>query len=71
MKPASEASAAARAYAAGGYRRVPGWLEPTAVDAFVALLPAQRRLGIEGPVCEIGPHLGRTLILLHLLMRDS
>lgn len=63
------AESAWRRYAARGYRRVPGWLEPQAIETFVALLQCQARNDITGPVCEIGAHLGRTLILLHLLSR--
>jgi hypothetical protein len=54
-------------YARRGYRRVPGWLEPPAIDIFDTVVRHQARVGITGPVCEIGSHLGRTLILLHLL----
>lgn len=57
-------------YARSGYRQVPGWLTGLAVLEFVQLMLQQRRLGIEGPVCEVGAHLGRTFVLLHLLTRD-
>jgi hypothetical protein len=63
--------AAWRSYAARGYRRVPGWLEPPAIEIFAAALRHQERAGIRGAVCEIGSHLGRTLILLHLLSRPG
>jgi hypothetical protein len=56
-----------RRYAKRGHRRVPGWLEPPAIDIFAAVMQHQAQVGIGGPVCEIGAHLGRTLILLHLL----
>jgi methyltransferase family protein len=54
-------------YATRGYRRVPGWLEPPAIGIFTTVMRHQAQVGITGPVCEIGSHLGRTLILLHLL----
>lgn len=54
-------------YARRGHRRVPGWLESPAVDIFAGVFRHHAQLGIAGPVCEIGSHLGRTLILLHLL----
>ena len=58
-------------YARGGFRRVPGWLTPLAALEFAHLMRAQEKSGIRGPVCEVGAHLGRTFILLHLLARDD
>jgi hypothetical protein len=58
---------ALRKYAEGGHREVAGWLIDTAVDAIVALALTQERLGVQGGVCEIGIHHGRSFILLHLL----
>jgi hypothetical protein len=58
-------------YARGGYRRVPGWLSPLAAEQFALLLRSQEGMGITGPVCELGAHLGRTFILLHLLARPG
>jgi hypothetical protein len=58
-------------YASSGYRRVSGWLSDLAVLEFVQLMLQQRNLGVEGPVCEVGAHLGRTFILLHLLTRGA
>ena len=58
-------------YARSGYRSVSGWLTGLAVLEFVHLLLQQRRMGVRGPVCEVGAHLGRTFILLHLLTRDT
>lgn len=56
-------------YASGGYKRVPGWLTPLAAQEFTLLMHSQEAMGITGPVCELGAHLGRTFILLHLLAR--
>ena len=58
-------------YASAGYRRVSGWLTPLAVEGFVLLMNTQRKLGIGGPVCEVGVHLGKTFILLHLLTAND
>jgi len=58
-------------YARSGYRKVPGWLSALAALEFAQLMLQQHRLGIEGPVCEVGAHLGRTFILLHLLTRAT
>jgi hypothetical protein len=58
-------------YAKSGYKRVSGWLTPLAVEEFVVLMNSQRDLGIGGPVCEVGAHLGKTFILLHLLAADD
>jgi len=60
-----------QSYARSGYRKVPGWLSGIAVIEFAQLMLQQHRLGIEGPVCEVGAHLGRTFILLHLLTRNA
>jgi hypothetical protein len=65
------AESAWRRYAARGYRRVPGWLERPAIETFIVVLQHQLRNDICGPVCEIGAHLGRTLILLQLLSRPE
>jgi hypothetical protein len=51
-------------YAAGGHRKVQGWLEPVAIQLIRAAAQAQ---GCSGPVCEIGVHHGRLFLLLHLL----
>jgi hypothetical protein len=58
-------------YAKTGYKRVSGWLTPLAVEEFVLLMNTQQTLGIGGPVCEVGVHLGKTFILLHLLAADD
>ena len=58
-------------YARGGFKRVPGWLSPLAAQQFALLLRSQEGMGISGPVCELGAHLGRTFILLHLLARPE
>jgi hypothetical protein len=58
-------------YVEGGFKRVPGWLTPLAAQEFALLLRSQEALGITGPVCEVGAHLGRTFILLHLLARPE
>lgn len=58
---------ALEAYAAGGHRRVQGWLSETAVALVLALGRLQTLNGVTGPVCEIGVHHGRLFILLHLL----
>ena len=54
-------------YCGTGNRAVEGWLAHGAISALCSLAQAQRGLGIEGPVCEIGVHHGRLFILLHLL----
>jgi hypothetical protein len=55
------------AYAKRGNRKVQGWLTPIAIDVICELSDLQQRMGIRGPVCEIGIHHGRLFILLHLL----
>src|SRR5690348_10124568 len=60
-----------RRYATSGYRKVPGFISRLAIDTIVELTLAQRRLGVRGPVCEIGTHLGRSFILLHLLTSEE
>lgn len=55
------------AYARRDYKRVEGWLIPSAVDAVLTLALVQREHGVRGPVCEIGIHHGQLFILLHLL----
>lgn len=54
-------------YCNTGNRAVEGWLLHGAIAALRGLAQAQRGLGIQGPVCEIGVHHGRLFILLHLL----
>lgn len=48
-------------YARSGYRSVSGWLTGLAVVEFVQLLLQQDRMGVRGPVCEVGAHLGQSL----------
>ncbi len=59
------------AYLAGGYRRVAGFLSGGAVTLITAVASKQVDLGVQGGVCEVGVHQGRTFILLHLLTRPT
>src|SRR5687768_16001401 len=54
-------------YAAGGHRRVNGWLGPLAIEVTRGISRQQVSMGISGGVAEIGVHHGRFFILLHLL----
>ena len=60
-----------RRYLAGGYRHVHGWPPGLALLEIARLSQIQQVLGIRGPICEIGVHLGRTFILLHLLTQRA
>jgi hypothetical protein len=60
-----------RRYVTRGYRQVQGWLSGLAALEISRLDQIQRMLGISGPVCEIGVHHGRALVLLHLLTRPG
>lgn len=57
----------AERYIASGFRSVHGWIPALALQEVACFSQLQRRLGIRGPVCEIGIHHGRMLILLQLL----
>ncbi|MCC6386445.1 MAG: class I SAM-dependent methyltransferase [Dehalococcoidia bacterium] len=59
------------AYLAGGYRRVAGFLSEGAVTLITAIARKQVDLGVQGGVCEVGVHQGRTFILLQLLTRPA
>ncbi|HEY7167235.1 MAG TPA: class I SAM-dependent methyltransferase [Candidatus Binatia bacterium] len=54
-------------YIRGGYKNVDGWLTAIAVRSTAELGRIQKKLGINGPISEIGVHHGRFFILLHLL----
>ncbi len=54
-------------YIRRGYKNVDGWLTSMAVQSTVELGRVQRKLGIRGPISEIGVHHGRFFILLHLM----
>jgi hypothetical protein len=58
-------------YLARGFKRVPGWLSALAAEIYAELMCHQLRHHLMGPVCEVGAHLGRTLILLHLSSRPN
>jgi hypothetical protein len=58
-------------YRTRGHLAVKGWLLQGAADALCELAGVQSRLGIRGPVCEIGVHHGRLFILLHLLAEPN
>jgi hypothetical protein len=58
-------------YVTTAHRRVEGWLSETAIALLLDLARIQDAHGIRGPVCEIGVHHGRSLILLHLLTRSG
>lgn len=58
-------------YLATGYKRVEGWLCGLAALEIAALAEVQSTLGMVGPVCEIGVHHGRTLLLLHFLTQPG
>ena len=54
-------------YARRGYSKVEGWLSATTIALIRCLAATQDRLGIRGPVAEIGVHHGRFFMLLHLM----
>jgi Methyltransferase domain len=56
-----------RRYLAGGFRAVHGWVTSAALLQIARVSQLQHSFGISGPVCEVGVHHGRTLILMHLL----
>jgi hypothetical protein len=58
-------------YAGKGHSRVQGWLTQLAVQILTRVGEAQQERGVRGPVCEIGVHVGRLFILLHLLTRTD
>jgi hypothetical protein len=58
-------------YVASGYRRVHGWVPELALLLIARLAQFQRTLETTGPVCEIGVHHGRTLVLLHMLTQSG
>ena len=53
-------------YLRSGRRRVHGWLHPYSAQLIVDLATAQRKLGIEGGLGEIGVHMGKLFLCLHL-----
>lgn len=57
----------AQRYLASGFRSVHGWIPALALQEVAGFSQLQRRFGIRGPVCEIGIHHGRMLILMQLL----
>jgi Methyltransferase domain len=58
-------------YRAGGFHSVQGWgINETLFDIFVHLNDFHMTNNLEGPLCEIGVHHGRTLILLGLMKRQ-
>jgi len=57
----------AQRYLASGFRRVHGWIPALALLEVACVAQLQRRFAIRGPVCEIGTHHGRMLILMQLL----
>jgi len=66
-------SAELERYISHGHHTVDGWLSDVAIELIVLLAHVQQHeLSIHGPVCEIGVHHGRFLILLALLQaRDA
>jgi hypothetical protein len=57
-------------YRAGGFNNVHGWgINESLFDIFVQLNEFQMTNDIEGPLCEIGVHHARTLVLLGLMKR--
>ena len=54
-----------------GSRNVYGWLYKPAIDIITSIANTQEALGINGPVCEIGIHHGKSFILIHLLTQDN
>lgn len=54
-------------YIKTGYKKVNGWLSPIAVNTIIELATIQQKMGITGPVCEIGVHHGKLFILIHFL----
>ena len=53
-------------YLRSGRRRVHGWLHPYSAQLIVDLAAAQRKLGISGGLGEIGVHMGKLFLCLHL-----
>lgn len=58
-------------YVKVGHYSVDGWLYEAAIGLLVRLSNLQGQMNIEGPVCEIGVHHGKSFILLHLLTRNN
>ena len=54
------------AYLRGGIGRVEGWLNPSTCTYLSAIEVLQRGLGIDGDVCEIGVHHGKSFMCLAL-----
>ena len=55
-----------QAYLRKGSRHVPGWLHGHSARFIADLSDIQKRKGLSGSVGEIGVHMGRLFILLHL-----
>jgi hypothetical protein len=61
-----------QSYRTEGFLRVEGWgIDQELIDLFEMFNDFQRAHGLGGPMCEIGVHHGRTLILLGLLKRPQ
>jgi hypothetical protein len=59
-------------YVHKGHKHVQGWLSPLAKNLITQLGEIQDSyLDIQGPVCEIGVHHGKSFILLHHLTRPG
>jgi Methyltransferase domain len=58
-------------YVRSGMSTVQGWFPRLAALEVVQLAQTQRAMSTVGPMCEIGVHHGRTLILLSLLSRSK
>jgi hypothetical protein len=54
-------------YRVVGRRTVQGWVEPQTFGVLRVLSDEQRRIGVGGPVAEIGVHHGKLFIALQLL----
>ena len=60
------------AYRHGGFLQVEGWgIDAELIELFIAFDEFHSLSGIRGPLCEIGVHHGRTLILLGLLAKSG
>ncbi len=54
-----------------GYKKIEGWYSRDALEIIAAINNIQVQHNINGSLCEIGVHHGRSLILLALLSNDN
>ncbi len=54
-----------------GYKKIEGWISNLALRAILKLSHVQCQNNVNGSVCEIGVHHGRSFILLHMLTNSN